>query len=79
MEWSISPAGINILSYKGKEYRLSGKTIGRALSGGYLPDMEELEEWMFDSVCETPTGNDVEPDGYGPDGVPSWLLLLGLI
>lgn len=38
------------------------------------PDMEELREWVFDSVCETPDGRTVEPDH--PE---SWLRLLGLI
>ena len=45
-----------------------------------LPTLDELEEWVEGcSVCETPTGHCVEPDGEGPDGVPSWLLCLGLI
>lgn len=44
-----------------------------------LPSMEELEEWGSDSLCDTPTGHTVEPDGTGPDGVPSWLRCLGLI
>ena len=38
------------------------------------PSLDELEEWVFDSVCETPDGRTVEPDH--PD---SWLCLLGLI
>ncbi len=38
------------------------------------PSLEELELWAFDSVCETPDGDTVEPDH--PD---SWLSLLGLI
>ena len=38
------------------------------------PSMEQLQEWVFDSVCETPDGDTVEPDH--PD---SWLSLLGLI
>lgn len=44
-----------------------------------LPSMDELGEWVVDSVCETPSGDTVEPDGHGPDGAPSWLLALGLI
>jgi len=38
------------------------------------PSMEEVEEWVFDSVCETPRGDMVEPDHPG-----SWLSILGLI
>ena len=39
-----------------------------------VPSMSEIEEWVLDSVCETPEGDRVEPDH--PD---SWLSLLGII
>ncbi len=39
-----------------------------------VPSMRELERWVYDSVCETPEGDRVEPDH--PD---SWLSILGLI
>jgi len=44
-----------------------------------LPSMQELMAWHEDGICETPTGHRVEPDGTGPDGVPSWLRALRLI
>jgi hypothetical protein len=44
-----------------------------------IPGRRTLEAWLFDSVCETPSGDLVEPDGIGPDGAPSWLRLLGLV
>ena len=44
-----------------------------------LPSMRELMAWDADGICETPTGDRVEPDGTGPDGVPSWLRALRLI
>lgn len=44
-----------------------------------LPSERELREWDQDGVCETPTGHRVEPDGVGPDGVPSWLRLLKVL
>jgi hypothetical protein len=43
------------------------------------PDIEQLEEWMDDGVCEATDGCIVEPDGVCPHGHPSWLLKLGLI
>jgi hypothetical protein len=43
------------------------------------PDEEQLEEWVYDSVCEATDGCTVEPDGVCPHGYPSWLLYLGLI
>ncbi len=39
-----------------------------------VPSLEEIDHWIFDSVCETPEGDTVEPDH--PD---SWLSILGLI
>ena len=39
-----------------------------------VPSMDEIEAWIYDSVCETPDGDRVEPDH--PD---SWLYLLGFI
>ena len=43
------------------------------------PDMETLEEWMWDGCCEATDGCVVEPDGRCPHGHPSWLLKMGLI
>lgn len=43
-----------------------------------LPSQRTLERWNADGGCETPSGDWVEPDGQGPNGEPSWLLLLGL-
>lgn len=44
-----------------------------------LPSLEELEEMCSYGTVTTPTGHEVEPDGVGPDGVPSWLRCLGMI
>lgn len=44
-----------------------------------LPSMKQLDHWAYDSVCQSVTGDDVEPDGEGPDGAPSWLRALCLI
>lgn len=43
------------------------------------PGMATLERYSNDGVAKTPTGHRVEPDGYGPDGSPSWLLVIGVI
>ena len=44
-----------------------------------LPSFETLQAWEHDGICETPTGQRVEPDGIGSDGVPSWLRVLSII
>lgn len=43
------------------------------------PDLETLQDWDFEGVCEASDGCIVEPDGICPHGHPSWLLRLGLI
>jgi hypothetical protein len=52
------------------------KYAEESLQGWYeIPSNEDIEEWVFDSICFTPAGDDeVEPDH--PD---SWLSLLNLI
>lgn len=44
-----------------------------------MPSMRALEKQAENAIVTTPTGHRVEPDGYGPDGIPSWLLVLGVI
>jgi hypothetical protein len=41
--------------------------------------MDQIQAWVMDSVCDATDGCQVEPDGYCPDGHPSWLLVLGLV
>ena len=43
------------------------------------PGLGSLERYSYNGVCTTPTGKRTEPDGCGPDGSPSWLLVLGMI
>ncbi len=44
-----------------------------------MPSVRTLQKQSNDAVVTTPTGHRVEPDGCGPDGIPSWLLVLGVI
>jgi hypothetical protein len=43
------------------------------------PSHARIEEWLNDGISQTITGKRVEPDGIGPDGSPSWLMVLGMI
>jgi len=43
------------------------------------PSIEELEEMVFDSICEATDGCMVEPDGVCPHGYPSWMIQLMVI
>jgi hypothetical protein len=44
-----------------------------------VPDLETLQQCEWGDDCEALDGCYVEPDGYCPDGYPSWFLALGLI
>jgi len=43
------------------------------------PSMDQLEEWMFDGVCEATDGCMVEPDGWCEHGHVSWLIHEGIM
>jgi len=64
----------------GRELTLRMTSASQVLSGfKKSPGIKSLERMSFDGVVTTPTGQRTEPDGYGSDGSPSWLLVLGLI
>ena len=49
------------------------------VTGFAKPTYAMLERWSMEGVGKTPTGKTTEPDGYAPDGSPSWMLVMGLI
>jgi hypothetical protein len=67
--------------YEGVTKSLRLETSHKYLTGfSKPPSINTLEKWDSENgVCKTPTGFRTEPDGYGPDGSPSWLLVLGMI
>jgi len=76
-EWSAS-VGFDALG--GRRVSLNSKNLfgyfGRPFTPA--PSLSALEK-MGDGLAKSVTGKTVEPDGYGPDGSPSWLLVLGYI
>lgn len=77
-----------LLSSKKKELSLEEWTANKLKAKDQLPAWllavervpfeSEMREWNTNGVYKTPTGEDVEVDGVGSDGVPSWPALLGL-
>ena len=83
---STLPKGLPVTFIEGKDSRClvhsplhSEPLQVRITSAFKAPSMASLEKWSYDSICKTPTGKRVEPDGYGSDGSPSWLLVMGFI
>ena len=72
------PAGTEIHAGNILEANLTFKT--RKFTTFFKPPtMKTLEKYSLDSVAKSVTGKRCEPDGYGPDGSPSWPLALGMI
>lgn len=66
-------------NYAHSPMKLQITSLEAYVTGFKAPGMRALEKWSDDGVALTPTGKRVEPDGYGPDGSPSWLLAMGMI
>jgi hypothetical protein len=43
------------------------------------PGLRTLERYSWNGIAKTTTGKKTEPDGYGSDGSPSWMLVFGII
>jgi len=64
-----------------------GRTLSLNPSGAYKklrgftkpPSVRTMEKWSNDAIAKTITGKRTEPDGFGPDGSPSWMLVMGVI
>lgn len=65
----------------GDEVKVSRTTSASNWLKGFTksPSQKTLERWSSEGVAKSVTGHKVEPDGYGPDGSPSWMLVVGII
>ena len=76
------PIGTEIVSWnvlgRPNLCEVAGYTV-RVTSCLKMPSLTTLKKWSNNGIAKTPSGKKVEPDGYGPDGSPSWLLITGLI
>ena len=64
---------VGIWNVQGVERKMRYRTVIKQ------PSVRSLEKWSDDGICDSVFGARVEPDGYGPQGEPSWLLAIGLI
>jgi hypothetical protein len=61
-------------------YKTAIRTLFTVVSGfPKPPTMSTLDNWVRNAKAKTPSGQSTEPDGWGNDGSPSWLLVMGLI
>ena len=83
---SVLPVGCEVTWSGGVATVRSGNSVHRVSALGAakalgitIPDYEDLEHWVCDSVCESVLGETVEPDGIDEHGSPSWLLAMGMV
>lgn len=67
------------LETNGRSIRVRCASLPKYFARFKTPSLRTLEKAMDEGICPSVTGARVEPDGYGPDGSPSWLIALGLI
>jgi hypothetical protein len=58
---------------------LANKAHERFTGIGKVPGFRTLEKYSNDGIAKTVTGEKTEPDGFGSDGSPSWMLVVGII
>jgi hypothetical protein len=73
-----------VFEYNGKTLatrvdRLFETFKGSGVKFSKPPGIKSLERMSNDGIVSTVTGRKVEPDGYGDDGSPSWMLVMGII
>jgi hypothetical protein len=63
-----------------RDYKIKMRNLPYYFQGFRRPSIRTIQKWEWDeSMCKTPVGTKVEPDGVDPDGWPSWMLILGII
>lgn len=63
-----------------KVYKTRVDTASKRFTGiTNPPQIWTMEKWSNDGIAKTVTGMKTEPDGFGLDGSPSWLLVIGVI
>ena len=64
---------VGIFNFNGREIKMRYRSIIKN------PSMNSLEKWSDTGICKSVFGATCEPDGFGDEGEPSWLLAMGLI
>lgn len=80
VNWSARRPNALTFQWKGTNRAIRIFSIGKKLTGFInQPSFATLEKWNNDGIVKSLTGKKVEPDGFGPDGFPSWMIVLGII
>lgn len=51
----------------------------RVQSAFRAPSIKTMEKWSEEGIAKSIGGKRVEPDGHDENGLPSWMLVMGII
>lgn len=68
----------------GRDYMTSPLKLGIGrlpdyVTGFTMPGISQMDRWTEMGLSYTPTGRKVVPEGWAPDGSPSWHQVFGLV
>lgn len=66
-------SSIGIFLHNGTERKLRYRNLIK------VPGIKTMEKWCDAGIAKSVFGAKTEPDGYGPEVEPSWLLAEGMI
>jgi len=60
-------------------FRLRCSSLPRYFNRFKAPSIKTMQNWSDQGIAKSVLGNRVEPDGFDPEGSPSWMLVMGII
>lgn len=81
LKWMEPKPHFTALVKPGTEDRVlvATKNLHLYVNVSKMPSIYLMEKWSDDGVAKTVLGHRTEPDGWDPEGSPSWILALRLI
>lgn len=69
-----------IVAGRPKPIKINPANLHKYFNGFKMaPSRATMEKWLDSGIALSVTGQKVEPDGWGSDDAPSWLLALGIV
>jgi len=81
LKWMEPKPHFTVLLKPGTEERVivATKNLHSYVNAPKAPSVYLMEKWSEDGVAKSILGHRTEPDGWDPNGSPSWMLALRLI
>lgn len=75
-----TPQMTYIIKQDGNRLRVKSEWAYHFVTGvNKTPSINQMERWDNEGYSKSMLGKKVEPDGFDPNGSPSWMLVIGII